>query len=115
MNAVARKSVARLRQALRRAARTGRQLLTAALTTSPAALIRRAATALTGFTAAQLASAAELIEDNGIHPLRGRVWLTVSTDGSRVHRTTAHACSCEAGIKGIRCYHLAAVRALEAA
>jgi hypothetical protein len=113
VNAVARKSVARLRQALHRAAHTGRQLLTAALATSAATLIRRAGATLTGFTAAQLASAAELIEDNGIHLLRGRIWLTVSTDGSRVHRTTTHACSCEAGIKGRSCYHQLAARVLE--
>ena len=56
-----------------------------------------------------------LIEDNGIHHLRTQVWLTVSTDGTRTHRTTTNRCTCEAGIKGKRCYHSLAALTLEAA
>ena len=115
MIARTRKAVTRLRTALRRAAHITRAALAASLATSAAALIRRAGAILAGFTAAQIASAAELIEDNAIHPLRPRIWLTVSTDGSRVHRTTAHACSCEAGVKGRSCYHQLAARVLEVA
>jgi hypothetical protein len=95
------------------AAHAGRQLLATALTTT-AALVRRIATT-TGYTADQAAKAVELIEDNAIHPLRGRIWLAVSTDGSRIHRCTSDACTCEAGSKGRRCYHQLAARALEVA
>jgi len=114
MIAATRKLTARLRQALLRAAHITRAALTASLATSATALIRRAAS-LGTYTADQVAKAAELIEDNAIHPLRDRIWLTVSTDGTRVHRTTTTACTCEAGVKGIRCYHRLAARALEAA
>lgn len=112
MIAATRKLTARLRAALHRAAHITRAALTASLATTATTLIRRAGA---GFTADQLAKAVELIEDNAIHPLRDRIWLAVSTDGGRVHRCTAHACTCEAGIKGRRCYHSLAARVLEAA
>lgn len=111
MIARTRKAVARLHAALHCAAHITRAARYASLATSATGLIRRAGA---GFTADQLAKAAELIEDNAIHPLRAGIWLTVSTDGSRVHRTTAHACTCEAGVKGRRCYHTLAARALAA-
>jgi hypothetical protein len=113
VNATARNAVTRLRQAIRRAVQVCRAALTASLTTT-AALVRRIATT-TGYTADQVAKAVELIEDNAIHPLRGRIWLAVSTDGSRVHRCTSSRCSCEAGVKGRSCYHQLAARALEVA
>lgn len=101
------------RRWLRTAARSAR-LLAIALTISAETLVRTAATTA-GFTADQIAKAVELIEDGGIAPLRGRIWLAVSTNGDRIHRCTADACTCEAGVKNRRCYHNVAVRALEAA
>ena len=113
MNATARNAVTRLRRAIRRAVQVCHAALTASLTTTTA-LVRRIANAA-GYTADQAAKAVELIEDNAIHPLRGRVWLAVSTDGSRIHRCTSSHCTCEAGVKGRSCYHLLAARVLEAA
>lgn len=83
-----------------------------------AAKVRRtAATATTdGFTRDQVDAARELIEDAGIVRLRGHIYLTVSTNGERVHRTTATRCTCQAGIRsevkgnGKACYHQLAVR-----
>lgn len=77
-----------------------------------AAKVRRAAATATteGFTTKQVDAARELVEDAGIVRLRRNIYLTVSTDGTRVHRTTATRCTCEAGIKGRACYHQLAVR-----
>lgn len=77
-----------------------------------AAKVRRAvATATTdGFTTNQVDAANELIEDAGIVLLRGRIYMTVSTNGQRVHRTTTTRCTCQAGIKEKACYHQLAVR-----
>lgn len=118
MNATARTQLRRLTAAIRRAAQVSHHTLIAALT-SLAARVRHIAKAA-GFTTAQAAAATELIEDGGIHPLRGRIWLTVSTDGTRVHRSTADRCTCPDGIKAHTadhrpCYHTLAVRALLAA
>lgn len=113
MNATARKLIARTIKAVRRAVQVSSTTLAAALTTL-AAQVRSIARTF-GYTPAQAASAIELIEDSGIHPLRGRVWLTVSTDGGRTHRTTTNRCTCEAGIKGGRCYHQLAALVAEAA
>lgn len=63
----------------------------------------------------QVEAARELIADGGAQPLRviraGTVWATVSTDGTAVHRTTLHHCSCPAGraTRPRPCYHRAAV------
>lgn len=113
MNATARKITRRLTAKIRRAVQVSRTTLTAALT-SLASQVRRIAKAAS-YTTAQANSAVELIEDNGIHPLRPGIWLTVSTDGTRIHRTTTGRCTCEAGIKGGRCYHSLAALTLEAA
>lgn len=113
MNATARKLITRLTAAIRRAVQVSRATLTAALTTLTAT-VRHIAQAA-GYTTAQAASALELIEDNAIHPLRPGIWLTVSTDGTRTHRTTTGRCTCEAGIKGGRCYHQLAALTTEAA
>lgn len=86
---------------------------------SCAAKVRRAAaTASTeGFTPSQVEAATELVEDAGIVHLRRNIYLTVSTDGTRVHRTTPTRCTCEAGIRAEKgpkktsaCYHQLAVR-----
>ena len=114
MIARTRKLISRTREALRRAAHITRAALAASLATSATTLIRRAAS-LGAYTADQLAKAVELIEDKAIHPLRDRIWLAVSTDGSRVHRCTSSRCSCEAGVKSRSCYHQLAARALEVA
>lgn len=115
MTAATRKLTARLRAALRRAAHITRTAATATLATSATTLVRRTAQHLAGHTTAQINNAIELIEDNAIHLLRTGIWLTVSTDGSRTHRTTTSHCTCEAGIKSRRCYHTLAARALEVA
>lgn len=75
-------------------------------------LLRRQARA--EYRAHQVESAGELIADGGIAHLRNAVYLTVSTDGTRYHRSTASHCTCEAGIRGGRCYHSAAVRMITA-
>ena len=75
---------------------------------------------LTEFSPRQVGDARELIHDGGALPLRrwghgSLIIVAVSTDGTAVHRTTTHACTCPAGVKGTRCYHLAAARILTAA
>jgi hypothetical protein len=76
--------------------------------------IRHAAAELAGFKPEQVDAARLVIEDGAIVPLRGRVFLVVSSDGDAVHRTTATACSCPAGIKNRRCFHRAAVALIAA-
>ena len=70
---------------------------------------------LLGFKAAQLASATELIEDGAIVPLRRTVFTVVSSDGTETYLSHPTNCTCPAGIKGHRCYHMAAARMLLAA
>ena len=71
---------------------------------------RRAEDVIGDFKPAQIEAAFELIDDAGIIPIRpGRVWATVSTDGTAIHRTARNACTCPAGIRGSLCYHRAAV------
>jgi len=77
-----------------------------------ATILRREARA--EYRAHQIESARELIADGGIAHLRSAVYLTVSTDGTRVHRTTTTHCTCDAGIRNGRCYHSAAVRIITA-
>lgn len=62
-----------------------------------------------------LAKAQELIADGGIVRIRATVFLAVSSDGSRVHRTAPQGCTCPAGLKNIHCYHVTAVNLLLAA
>lgn len=78
-------------------------------------IIRTTATTATTYKPEQIEAAIELIEDGGIHTLRpGRVWLTISTDGTATHRTAHNACTCKAGLRGANCYHRAAVHLLAA-
>ena len=114
MNAKTRKLIARTLTAIRAAAQSARTLLADALTVSAETLVRHA-TRTANYTADQINKAVELIEDAGIHPLRPGIWLTVSTDGTRTHRTTADRCTCEAGVKGGRCYHQLATLTVEVA
>lgn len=70
---------------------------------------------------AQVAKAVELVELAAIIPLRRRrtgtrVFRVVSSRGDATYLTTAHNCSCPAGLKGrSECYHNLAVQLLEAA
>lgn len=80
---------------------------------------RRNTTTLNGFKPAQLDAARELIEDGGIMPIRlvkaGVVYRTVATDGSETYLTTsAGHCTCPAGNRSARCYHVAAALSLAA-
>lgn len=80
-----------------------------------AAKLREAAqTASAGFSAAQQASAAELVADVAMVPLRGaRVFQSVSSDGTAYYLTAISGqCNCPAGLKGVRCYHVLAARTL---
>ncbi|MDH6116878.1 hypothetical protein ABH930_000297 [Kitasatospora sp. GAS204A] len=84
-----------------------------------AAKVRRAAVVvdLSAYKPAQIASAQELIEDAAIIPIRGnRIYRSVSSDGSELYLTavTGH-CNCPAGLRGTRCYHVAAAQLLAAA
>lgn len=83
-----------------------------------AAHIRQAATVvdLSAYKPAQLESARELIEDGAIVQLRPGIYRTVSTDGTELHLTaTSGHCNCKAGLRSIRCYHVAAAQLLAAA
>jgi hypothetical protein len=83
-----------------------------------AAKVRRAAQVvdLSAYKPAQIASAQELIEDGAIIQLRPRIYRSVSSDGTELYLTavTGH-CNCPAGLRGTRCYHVAAAQLLAAA
>ncbi len=100
-----------------RCGRTLRSTKSVALGYGPkcAAKVRNAPVDLTDYKPHQIASARELIADGGILPLRSVVFLTVSTDGTEIHRTAPTSCNCKAGLKGSRCYHVLAARLLLAA
>lgn len=73
---------------------------------------------LTEYKAFQAAKAEELIEQGGIVPTaRPALYLAVSSDGTSRYMVdaTEHSCSCPAGDKGRRCYHLLAADILTAA
>ncbi len=73
---------------------------------------RRLGDLLAAFTARQVASAVELIEDAAIVPGHDGLFYAVSSDGEDVYEVTAEACSCPASKE---CYHRAAVAILTAA
>jgi hypothetical protein len=65
------------------------------------------------FSAAQQASADELIRDAGIIPAgRDGIFRCVSSKGGENYTTHAHGCNCKAGLQGRRCYHQLAARIL---
>src|SRR5689334_6857955 len=72
--------------------------------------------AVVGYKAHRIENARQLIEDAAIIPLRGKVFVTVSTDGTETYLTTAETCTCPAGLKGkaCPCYHTAGVAILAA-
>jgi hypothetical protein len=72
---------------------------------------------LAEYKAFQVAKAQELIELRAIVRTAPATYLAVSSDGSVNYEVNAAAatCSCKAGERGIRCYHLAAADILAAA
>lgn len=73
---------------------------------------------LTEYKAFQAAKADELIEQGGIVPTgRTALFLAVSSDGGSRYMVDAaeRSCTCPAGDKGRRCYHLLAADILTAA
>lgn len=84
-----------------------------------ASRIRHAGADLSRYDDRQVAAAVELIEDGGVVALTGPVFLTISTDGTEIHRTSARTCNCKSGIRADinrrPCYHTAAVRMMLAA
>ncbi|GGZ23555.1 hypothetical protein GCM10010387_15940 [Streptomyces inusitatus] len=85
------------------------------------AKVRRARANATGHHAWQVTKAVELLELGALVPLRRhrsrtQIFLTVSDDGSEVYRTAASGqCNCPAGLRGTRCYHVAAAAIVAAA
>jgi hypothetical protein len=77
---------------------------------------REDAAKVAGFKPTTVEKARELIEQGGIVPLRGRrIFAVVSSDGTRVYKTHAAACTCPAGVRGKHaCYHRAAALLLAA-
>lgn len=68
---------------------------------------------------AQVAKAVDLVEVGGIVPLRRRhsgqpVCRTVSSRGDCSYLTSAHNCTCPAGLKSRDCYHTLAVQLIAA-
>lgn len=63
------------------------------------------------FSADQQARADELIRDGGLVPTnREGVFRAVSSDGTANYLVHASVCTCKAGLRGRRCYHLLAAR-----
>lgn len=84
-----------------------------------AAKIQKAAKVvdLAAYKAQQIAKAAELIELRAIVRTSTNTYAAVSSDGTATYETDAYrqTCTCKAGERGIRCYHLAAAQILTAA
>jgi len=72
---------------------------------------------LAAYKANQVAKAAELIELRAIVRTSATVFAAVSSDGTATYETNtaAQSCTCKAGQRGLRCYHLAAAQILIAA
>ena len=64
------------------------------------------------FSEAQQAKAAELIADGGIVALAPGLFEVVSSNGTDHYATDGASCSCKAGAKDRKCYHLLAARVL---
>jgi hypothetical protein len=78
-----------------------------------ARLVRVAAVTveLAGFAQTAREKAAELIAAGGVVPARfPGVFRTVSSSGNAYYLTHSSACNCPAGLNGLLCYHVAAVR-----
>lgn len=77
-----------------------------------------AAIAATDFKPAQVEKALELIELGAIiRTVRELLFEAVSSNGTERYTVDAgtRACTCKAGERGVRCYHLAAAQILTAA
>ncbi len=71
---------------------------------------------LAAYKPAQVAAAIELIEDAAIVQIRPRIFRSVSSDGTELYLTAASGhCNCPAGLRGTRCYHVAAAQILTTA
>ena len=70
---------------------------------------------LDDFKPAQIESAKELIEDAAIVQIKRNVFRAVSTDGTETYLSHPTNCTCAGGVRGRRCYHMAAARMLLAA
>ena len=82
------------------------------------AKVRTAAKAqiITQYKPHQIAKAEELIEQGGLIPLRGLIYLAVSSDGTQTYKTHRSACTCPAGVKGrYACKHSIAAHILSLA
>ena len=79
-----------------------------------AAKIRQAALAeaRAEFTEAQQVKADELIRDGGIVAQAPGLFEAVSSKGDDLYATDGRSCTCPAGAKDRRCYHLLAARVL---
>ncbi len=64
------------------------------------------------FTPEQQVKADELIRDGGIVAQAPGLFEAVSSKGSDLYCTDGHSCTCPAGAKDRRCYHLLAARVL---
>jgi len=103
-----------------RCLRCGRQLSSASGVAAGygrycARLVRVAAvtTELAGFAQTAREKAAELIASGGVVPARfPGVFRTVSSSGRAYYLTHSAACNCPAGLHGVLCYHVAAVRVI---
>ncbi|MGC5012996.1 helix-turn-helix domain-containing protein [Streptosporangium sp. DT93] len=79
-------------------------------------VITLTATGLDDFKPFQIDKAHEAIEQGAILPTkRPNLYTAVSGDGSTTYLVAAQSCTCPAGVKSRRCYHVAAVRILLAA
>jgi hypothetical protein len=72
------------------------------------------------FTPEQATKADELIRDGGMVPVgatvrNGSLYRAVSSKGDEAYLCTSAGCSCKAGLRGRRCYHLLAARVLAVA
>jgi len=65
-----------------------------------------------GFTAAQQASADQLIRDGGAVEIAPGLYEMASSDGEHTYATDGHSCVCDAGWADKRCYHLLVARVL---
>ena len=101
-----------------RCLRCGRKIKTGSYGRTCARKIREAALteARADFSADQQAKADELIRDGGLVPTnREGVYRAVSSDGTTNYLVHSQVCTCKAGLRGKRCYHLLAVRVLSIA
>lgn len=72
---------------------------------------------LAAYKANQIAKAAELIELKAIVRTTATTFAVVSSNGADTYETDTYrqTCTCKAGERGLRCYHLAAAQILVAA